>query len=72
MPAVDQKSPISYNMGIVNNKELEMPTAQQIREACEPLHAQGDLEPEDVYQEVAWSFGIEVEELYEILEAEEA
>ena len=49
-----------------------MPTAQQIREACEPLHAQGDMEPEDVYQEVAWSFGIEVEELYEILEAEEA
>ena len=49
-----------------------MPTAQQIRRACEPLHAQGDLEPEDVYQEVAWSFGIEVEELYEILEAQEA
>jgi NTP pyrophosphatase (non-canonical NTP hydrolase) len=59
-------------MGIVNNKEPAMPTAQQIRAACEPLHARGDMEPEDVYQEVAWSFGIEVEELYEILEAQEA
>ena len=49
-----------------------MPTVQQIREACERLHAQGHMEPEDVYQAVAWSFDMEVEELYEILEAEEA
>jgi hypothetical protein len=54
----------------VNNKEQDMITVQQIREQCERLHALETMEPEDVYQQVAEDNGMEVEELYELLESD--
>jgi hypothetical protein len=47
-----------------------MLTLEQARAQCDRLHELGTMEPEDVYQEVAWNNGMEVEELYELLESD--
>ena len=47
-----------------------MLTVQQAREQCDRLHALETMEPEDVYQQVAADNGMEVEELYELLESD--
>ena len=47
-----------------------MLTVQQAREQCERLHALDAMEPEDVYERVAWANHMEVEELYELLESD--
>ena len=47
-----------------------MLTVQQAREQCDRLHALETMEPEDVYQQVAEDNGMEVEELYELLESD--
>jgi hypothetical protein len=67
---VDQKSPISYNIGIVNNKEQMMTLIEELRARCAELHELETMEPEDVYQQVAEERGMEVEELYELLESD--
>jgi hypothetical protein len=54
----------------VNNKEPTMLTLVQARAECERLHELGTMEPEDVYQTVADEHGMEVEELYELLESD--
>jgi hypothetical protein len=54
----------------VNDKDQDMVTVQQLREQCERLHALETMEPEDVYQQVADDNGMEVEELYELLESD--
>ena len=59
--AVDQKSSISYNIDIVNNKEPTMLTLEQARAECEELHELGTMEPEDVYETVAHRNGMEVQ-----------
>ena len=64
------KLPFSYNMVIVNNKEPTMLTLEQARAQCEELHELGTMEPEDVYETVAHRNGMEVQELYEILESD--
>jgi len=47
-----------------------MLTLEQARAECERLHALGTMEPEDVYQTVAEQHGMEVEELYDLLESD--
>ena len=47
-----------------------MLTLEQARAECERLHELGTIEPEDVYQMVAEAHGMEVEELYELLESD--
>jgi len=47
-----------------------MLTLEQARAECERLHELGTMEPEDVYQTVADEHGMEVEELYELLESD--
>jgi hypothetical protein len=47
-----------------------MLTLEQARAQCDQLHELGTMEPEDVYQTVAENNGMEVEELYEILESD--
>jgi len=49
----------------------QMSLANQIRSRCEQLHNLEIMEPEDVYQQVADEFGIEIEELNDILESDE-
>ena len=48
-----------------------MALVDQIRSRCEQLHNLETMEPEDVYQQVADEFNIEVEELYDILDSDE-
>ena len=48
-----------------------MTLADQIRRRCEQLHNLETMEPEDVYQQVADEFGIDIEELNDILESDE-
>ncbi len=49
-----------------------MTLLEKIRNRCAFLHeAFADtMEPEDVYEQVAEEFGMEVEELYDILDSE--
>jgi len=49
----------------------KMSLADQIRSRCEQLHNLETMEPEDVYQQVADEFGIDIEELNDILESDE-
>ena len=69
-PAVDQKIRLSYNKTYSKQKEPEMLTVTQARDQCARLHALDTMEPEDVYQQVAEDNGMEVEELYELLESD--
>ncbi len=46
-------------------------TAEALRTRCDELHALETMEPEDVYEKVAYEFGIEIEELYNLLDDEE-
>ena len=48
-----------------------MALVDQIRNRCEQLHTLEIMEPEDVYQQVADEFGIEIEEPNDILESDE-
>ena len=47
-----------------------MLTLEQARAKCERLHELGTMEPEDVYQTVADEHGMEVQELYELLDSD--
>jgi hypothetical protein len=47
-----------------------MLTVTQARDQCARLHALDSMEPEDVYQRVAWANHMEVEELYELLDSD--
>lgn len=46
-------------------------TADALRARCEELHALETMEPEDVYEQVADEFGIELEEFFELIDDEE-
>jgi len=41
-----------------------------LRTRCKELHETETMEPEDVYEQVAEEFNIEIEELFSALEAE--
>lgn len=41
-----------------------------LRARCEELHETETMEPEDVYEQVAEEFDIEIEELFSLLETE--
>jgi hypothetical protein len=49
-----------------------MNIADKIRARCEELHNLETMEPEDVYEQVAGEFDIEIEELYDLLDEENA
>jgi predicted nuclease of restriction endonuclease-like RecB superfamily len=48
-----------------------MALVDQIRSRCEQLHNLETMEPEDVYQQVADEFGIDIEDLNDILASDE-
>ena len=45
-------------------------TAEALRARCEELHGLGN-EPEYVYEQVAYEFGLELEEFFDIIGGEE-
>ena len=47
-----------------------MTLIEELRARCQELHDLETMEPEDVYQQVAEERGMEVEELYELLESD--
>ena len=47
-----------------------MKLVDQIRSRCGELHDQEIMEPEEVYEQVAREFDMDVEKLYELLAAD--
>ena len=50
---------------------MTLVTVNAVRARCNELHDLETMEPEDVYEQVADEFGIEVEELFELLDVAE-
>ena len=48
-----------------------MTLIEKIRARCDELHDLETCEAEEVYEQVAEEFGIEIDELYDMLDAEE-
>ena len=49
---------------------MTLVTAEALRARCTELHALESQEPEDVYEQVADEFGIELQELFDLLGGE--